>query len=309
MAEVKPPVGKRIATLEEKHINGYFAHIGPSRSGHNFVKKNLLSYIGDPKSETRKYLNLENYNPAHFNIQYENVEFENYPNSIYILTVRSLMNWYSSMMHFITRSRAIDGNNVVHKPSEKRVNAIREFAERQFVDQATVDANPEMLKDPNIVIVPPGFEPNTVNRDGEIIKTIDDFINDFAERLLGKWLAIAKEFKGVTNHVPGFIKIYYDQFFTDETYRRNICSQLNGVYNEDELNVVARAGGGSSFDRITYDGNAAEMKVLERYKQWEINGLGVSNPFLNFIKTHEALAFYQNNFDISPEEQTFIDNL
>lgn len=269
----------------------------------------MFSYIGDPTNETRKYLNLENYNPAHFHLQYSGVSFENYPNSIYVLTVRSLMNWYSSMMHFIMRERSINGNNVVYKLSEKKKAAIRDFAGKQFVDQATVDANPEMLKDHNIVIVPPDFELNSTNRDGEIVKTVDEFINNRVNRLLDKWLNIAKEFKGETNYVPGFVKVYYDQFFVDETYRRDICSQINGVYNENELNVVARAGGGSSFDQTTYDGRASDMKVLERYKQWEINGLGDDNPFLNHIKTHEAIDFYLNNFDVPDEEKTFIDNL
>lgn len=309
MAQIKRPVGKRTPNLEEQHVNGYFAHIGSSRSGHNFVKRNISSYINDPRCETRKYLNLENYEPSRFNIQYEEVKFEDYPNSIYLLTVRSLLNWYSSMMHFMSRNRAIDGENLIFKPGPKRAEAMWEFENKQLVDQATVDANPEMLKDPNIVIVPPDFVSEKLNKDGEIIKPLNEFINEMVNSMINKWLEIAKEYKGVTNHVPGFVKVYYDQFFVDEEYRRTICTQINGTYNENEINVVARAGGGSSFDRVNYDGNASDMRVLERYKQWNIEGMGEVNPFLQYIKTHEALDFYLNNFDVTNEEKIFIDNL
>lgn len=310
MVQIKPPEGRRNPTLEEEHINGYFAHIGTSRSGHNFVKRNIFSYIGDPTGQTRKYLNLENYNPAHFHIQYSGVSFENYPNSKYILTTRSLLNWYSSMMHFMTRNRGIEGGNIVYKPGPQKIKALEDLRNKQVVTQAVVDANPEMLADPNVLIVPyEGFQFETVT-DGKVLKPLTEFIDVFVKNTIEKWLNIAKEFKGVTNHVPEFVKIYYDQFFTDQAYRQQICSQVGGTYDELELDNVAKAGGGSSFDDKQFDGQATNMKVLERYKQWEIRGLDLDNNiFLNTIKDHEALNFYVNNFDVPQEEMDFINNL
>ena len=309
MAQTQIPEGRRNPKLEERHINGYFAHIGTSRSGHNFIKKNIFSYLNDPNGETRKYLNLENLYPSRFDVLYENVKFEDHPNSVYILTVRSLMNWYSSMMHFLTKNRAINGENLLYKPGPKILNALRELENKQLVNQSTVDKNPEMLADPNVVIIPDDFVFEKPTPDGEIITSMDEFLNDTVNKTIDRWLAIAKEFKGVTNYVPGFVKVYYDQFFVDQEYRKNICSQVNGSYNENEIEVVSKAGGGSSFDLTTFDGHASDMKVLERYKQWKIKGLEEPNPFLKYIKTHEALDFYLNNFDVPEEEKKFIDNI
>jgi hypothetical protein len=43
-------------------------------------------------------------------------------------------------------------------------------------------------------------------------------------------------------------------------------------------------------------------------KQWKVDGLNLNNNiFLNFIKNHDALEFYLNNFEIPDEEKIFIE--
>ena len=63
------------------------------------------------------------------------------------------------------------------------------------------------------------------------------------------------------------VKIYYDRFVVDQEYRKSICNQLGGTYNEDLLLQVVDNGDGSSFDGIEFDGKADKMQVLTRYKQ------------------------------------------
>ena len=60
-------------------------------------------------------------------------------------------------------------------------------------------------------------------------------------------------------------------------------------------------GNYSTFDKDKFQGNAQQMKVLERFKQW--------NPehykYLKVLKQHSAFNFYLNNFNISKEKQSF----
>ena len=63
------------------------------------------------------------------------------------------------------------------------------------------------------------------------------------------------------------VRVYYDRFFVDRAYRRDICVQLGGKYNEKKLQSLSNSGHGSTFDKMEYHLRAQEMQVLTRYKQ------------------------------------------
>lgn len=63
------------------------------------------------------------------------------------------------------------------------------------------------------------------------------------------------------------VEIIYDDFFVSRAYRKAICELLGGEYNETELNRITMNGGGSSFTRDQYDGEAQRMNTLNRYRQ------------------------------------------
>jgi hypothetical protein len=73
---------------------GYFLYIANSRSGHNFIKKNIFSFLNDESISKRFYVNLENFSPKEFNRISTNLLPND--NSIYIISTRDLLNWYAS---------------------------------------------------------------------------------------------------------------------------------------------------------------------------------------------------------------------
>ena len=64
-----------------------------------------------------------------------------------------------------------------------------------------------------------------------------------------------------------FTVIEYDKFVEDQEYRKQICKELGGEYNEDKLGIVPNEGNGSSFDGFMYQGVGHKMKTRERYKE------------------------------------------
>ena len=64
--------------------------------------------------------------------------------------------------------------------------------------------------------------------------------------------------------------ISYDKWFTDKNYRKKIVKDLDlPKFTDAGKNDIPQNCGGSSFDGLTFDGKASEMKVLERWKEYE----------------------------------------
>lgn len=58
----------------------------------------------------------------------------------------------------------------------------------------------------------------------------------------------------------------YNLWFADEPYRNELAEKLKLPSCPPYPEHVARAGRGSSFDGLKYDGNAAQMAVLDRWR-------------------------------------------
>jgi hypothetical protein len=119
------------------------------------------------------------------------------------------------------------------------------------------------------------------------------------------WLEAAKEFIGETNYMKNVVKVMYDDFVYSQEYRKHICEQVNGTYNESMLNIVPEAGNYSTFDGDAYQNRGSKMKVLERYKKWE--RIDSHLLILSFLKDSEALKFYIDNFELNDDKKRFID--
>ena len=81
------------------------------------------------------------------------------------------------------------------------------------------------------------------------------------------WLMYAKIFF----QIPEIIFISYNKFIKEEDYRRTICKKIGGTFQDNSIHRVNDNGLGSSFDGIRYDGNAQEMKVFDRWKEFQNN--------------------------------------
>jgi hypothetical protein len=86
------------------------------------------------------------------------------------------------------------------------------------------------------------------------------------------WKTYAKEFLGLTSHVPRpVVRISYNQWFVDAAYRRTLAKTLGLSLADEGRDMIARWGPnlwGDSIDNLTYDGRATEMKVLERWRHF-----------------------------------------
>jgi len=84
------------------------------------------------------------------------------------------------------------------------------------------------------------------------------------ERALNLWKSHAKEYLGQNNILKNKVCIYYNEWFTNIEYRKNISRQLNLNFTDNGHSIVSATGGGSSFDKTTFDGNSNKMNVLHR---------------------------------------------
>jgi len=82
------------------------------------------------------------------------------------------------------------------------------------------------------------------------------------------WKVYAREFLGETSHVPGAVFVSFNEWFSDERYRRELSERLGLEFSDAGLKRVPNTSGvGSSFDRTRFDGRAQEMGVLERWRK------------------------------------------
>ena len=113
------------------------------------------------------------------------------------------------------------------------------------------------------------------------------------------WYRIARLFYQDNLQEFKVVKVDFEQFFDSQEYRMGVCAALDGIYNEDKLHHIALNGGGSSFSRTKYDGNAQEMPILERWKQVDpkiypplfANVKGLKNFYLKHSNDPEKINF------------------
>lgn len=288
-------MGRELYKIENnvEYPEGYFFIMANPRSGHNFIKNNILSWTNDLNKEKRYYVNMEGHKPSNFDNHTKGIDLSLYPNSVKVLVIRSLLSWFVSYLGLI--KIIINKKDIV--PPENYDNKII-LHNDEFIE--LLKSNPDIEKDPNVIIIP-----NDLSKEKFIQqKTEKKDPSSLLNSSLTTWVSIAKEFIGETLYLDGFIKIYYDDFFISQEYRKNICDQIGGVYNEDVLNIVTPEGRYSSFDKDKFQNNAQNMNVLERWKEWNYN-----KEYADLLKNHDALNFYLNNFNVPEEEQNFINSI
>jgi hypothetical protein len=83
------------------------------------------------------------------------------------------------------------------------------------------------------------------------------------------WLQHAREFLGLRHYLPKTrLAVSYNRWTVDRAYRRSIAEALGLRFTDRGYSTVAATAGGSTFDGMRYDGRAAQMKVLERWKRF-----------------------------------------
>ncbi|HAC64415.1 MAG TPA: hypothetical protein DCF68_12955 [Cyanothece sp. UBA12306] len=127
------------------------------------------------------------------------------------------------------------------------------------------------------------------------------------ETYVSIWKEHAKEYLQKTSYLKhNKITISYNQWLINRAYREQIANCLNLKYKEDGLERVSgegqRAGAGSSFDLFEYQGQANQMKTLERWK----NMLGNPN-YRSLFKDPEIWSLSEQIFSHIPGTETLCD--
>ena len=109
------------------------------------------------------------------------------------------------------------------------------------------------------------------------------------EEFRNLWKLHAGEFLGITGWLPDAVHVRYNDWFRSRAYRDELAGRI-GFENADVgVERVARWGPAlakhqASFDGLAYDGRAQEMKVLERWKEYE------EDPFFRGLFDDEELV-------------------
>lgn len=86
-------------------------------------------------------------------------------------------------------------------------------------------------------------------------------------RVVEGWKTHAREFLGLTSTLENRVGVFFNAWFADPAYRRQLSARLGLEFSDAGFTRVAAAGGGSSFDRTDFDGDNTRMQVLARAAQ------------------------------------------
>jgi len=115
------------------------------------------------------------------------------------------------------------------------------------------------------------------------------------------WVAYAKEAGGDTNFLKNKVVIAYNQWVNSEDYRKQVVNEIGlkfhvkTQFNDSVKNHMTVYGGGSSFDGLNFVRSADQMKVHERYKNYEQSLL-----YRNRVDTHEMKVLSEKLFKFYP---------
>lgn len=84
------------------------------------------------------------------------------------------------------------------------------------------------------------------------------------KRAVDLWIEHAKEFTCETSFLCNKICIYFNEWFSNPIYRKEISSQLGFKFTDKGFRKISSEGGGSSFDQTKFDGNNQKLNVLDR---------------------------------------------
>lgn len=99
------------------------------------------------------------------------------------------------------------------------------------------------------------------------------------KKLLKQMLKTKNFFPGLNTTIVNF-----NEWFKNSDYRQSIINDLDLSMSNEPYQVVAKAGKGSSFDKLTMDNNAQSMKVLSRYE--------------NYLTDKKFISLFKDNMEI-----------
>ena len=87
-------------------------------------------------------------------------------------------------------------------------------------------------------------------------------------KLVGLYKLYAKEYLGETNYVSNKVNISYNNWLSDEEYRREVLKRLGMPILNTNINRVSKYGDGSSFGQKCINSKKDKMELMERWKKF-----------------------------------------
>ncbi|MGK7889063.1 MAG: hypothetical protein AB4042_06985 [Leptolyngbyaceae cyanobacterium] len=114
--------------------------------------------------------------------------------------------------------------------------------------------------------------------------------------ILELWKDYAKEFLGITHYLPEKkVLVNFNRWFQEQDYRQQISTQLGLQFSDVGLAKVSHHGGGSSFDKQSFQGNTREMKLLGRFQAF-----AQDKHFIELFKDQEICDLSEQIFGQIP---------
>jgi hypothetical protein len=111
------------------------------------------------------------------------------------------------------------------------------------------------------------------------------------------WKRYAREFVGLTDFIPREkIGVTYNAWFADRAERKSLADALQLDFTDEGIEKVAAWGPsrGSSFDGFSFDGRASQMRVLERFREYE------DDPYYLSLFDPEIIDLSERIFGVVP---------
>lgn len=133
----------------------------------------------------------------------------------------------------------------------------------------------------------------TLNFEGKLGKKV----------LIGLWKSYAREYLGQTHYLKDkVIVVNYNRWFSDKNYRTELAEKLGLEFTDKDFRKVSTAGGGSSFDKIKYDGYADKMRVFDRWRAFACDP-----SYLSVFTDRELISLAHEVFGPIPGTEKLID--
>jgi hypothetical protein len=126
-----------------------------------------------------------------------------------------------------------------------------------------------------------------------------------ADGALAAWGEYAREYSRDSGKLPQAIPISYNRWLSDRDYRGGIASQLALCGDDRYFRVVTPHAGGSSFDGMRFNGNAARMRLTDRWQHYADD----RTYRRALARNHDALHRGLELFDLPRELQQFVRTL
>lgn len=112
------------------------------------------------------------------------------------------------------------------------------------------------------------------------------------------WIAYAQEYLGESSYLKAFgnvVTVNYDAWFLDENYRKSLAQKLGRPFTDGGLQHVSPNGEGSSFEQFDFAGQAQQMNVLERWREFQQD-----RKYLSLLRNDKLLELYRRIYGEPP---------